>query len=50
MIELKPIGIIHSPYSLESHAPTQGIYSDEKFELEIFNDFVKGLKDIEGCL
>ncbi len=47
-IELKPIGIIHSPYKRQSQAPFQGIFSDKTFELEIFQEYIDGLKDIEG--
>ena len=47
-IELKPIGIIHSPFKERSQAPFQGIHSDEPCELEIFPEYVDGLKDIEG--
>ncbi len=43
---LKPIGIVHSPYKLKSEAPHQG---DETIsEIEIFPEFVEGLKDISG--
>ncbi|MHA1130483.1 MAG: tRNA (N6-threonylcarbamoyladenosine(37)-N6)-methyltransferase TrmO [Candidatus Helarchaeota archaeon] len=46
-INMKPIGIIHSPYKNRSQAPFQGIYSKEQFELEIFKEFTDGLMDIE---
>ena len=47
-IELDPIGIIHSPFRNRSQAPFQGILSDEECELEIYEEFADGLKDIEG--
>ena len=48
-IKLKPIGIIHTPYKEPKGIPIQG-----KFEggvtgtIEIFAEYKKGLKDIEG--
>ena len=48
-IKLKPIGIIHTPYKEPKGIPIQG-----KFEggvagtIEIFTEYKKGLKDIEG--
>lgn len=47
-IEFQPIGTIHSPYTKRSMAPFQGNTSNELFELEIFDAFTDGLKDIEG--
>ena len=44
--ELKIIGIIHSPYKTKSDAPRQG--NDTISKIEIFKEFVQGLKDIEG--
>ena len=40
------IGVIHSPYKTRADAPSQG--NDEICEIEIFKEFEKGLKDIEG--
>lgn len=48
-IKLLPIGIIHSPYKLPGDAPHQGRYSDEQVELEVYPEYVDGLKDIEGA-
>jgi tRNA-Thr(GGU) m(6)t(6)A37 methyltransferase TsaA len=48
-IKLKPIGIIHTPYKEPKGIPIQG-----KFEksvtgtIEIFPEYKKGLKDVEG--
>lgn len=44
---LQPIGIIHSPYRARGDAPRQGRYSEHRMELEIYEDYVDGLKDIE---
>ncbi len=45
-VDLKVIGIVHSPYKSRAEAPPQG--SDEICEIEIYKDFEDGLKDIEG--
>lgn len=48
-MELKSIGIIHSPYKNKSDAPRQGRLRDELFEIEIFPEFTEGLCDVEGA-
>ena len=47
-LELKPIGVIHSPYKNRGEAPYQGYKSQEISQIEIFREFEEGLKDIEG--
>src|SRR6056297_1304099 len=47
-MQLKKIGIIHSPYKEIKDAPKQGRYKDDEFTLEIFEEYEEGLKDIEG--
>ncbi len=47
-LELKPIGIIHSPYKNTGTAPYQGYKSKEISQIEVFEKFEEGLKDIEG--
>ncbi|MGQ9546367.1 MAG: tRNA (N6-threonylcarbamoyladenosine(37)-N6)-methyltransferase TrmO [Dehalococcoidia bacterium] len=47
-LELKPIGVIHSPYKNRVAAPYQGYRSEEVSQIEVFKDFEEGLKDIEG--
>jgi len=47
-LELKPIGIIHSPYRSRGGAPRQGCGREEISEIELFKEFEGGLKDIEG--
>jgi tRNA-Thr(GGU) m(6)t(6)A37 methyltransferase TsaA len=47
-LELKPIGIIHSPYKNTGEAPYQGYKSEEISQIEVFKEFEEGLKDIEG--
>ena len=45
----KPIGIIHSPFTSRDGMPIQPTSdASESGTLEIFPEFVKGLKDIEG--
>ncbi|MFC1532151.1 tRNA (N6-threonylcarbamoyladenosine(37)-N6)-methyltransferase TrmO [Thermodesulfobacteriota bacterium] len=47
-ITLQPIGIIHSPFKSKESFPIQGLYSsDAKGEVELFNEYSDGLKDIE---
>jgi len=47
-LELKPIGIIHSPYRDREQAPHQGHKREEICQVEVFKEFEEGLKDIEG--
>jgi formylmethanofuran dehydrogenase subunit E len=47
-LELKPIGITHSPYKNTWKAPYQGYKSEEISQIEIFKEFEEGLTDIEG--
>jgi len=44
---LKPIGVIHSPYHA-GQVPYQGCGREEIGEVEVFEQFAAGLKDIEG--
>ncbi len=48
MKELKSIGIIHTPYKSDGEAPYQAYKSEEIGEIEVFKEYEKGLKDIEG--
>lgn len=46
--EIKPIGIIHSPFSSKEDCPIQGGSAQgAKGRIEIFLEFEEGLKDIE---
>ena len=48
-IRIKPIGIIHTPYKEPKGIPIQGKFEkDVKGQIEIFSQYQKGLKDIEG--
>lgn len=46
-MELKSIGIIHSPYKNKHQAPSQGRFSGKESVLEIYEEFADGLKDVE---
>lgn len=45
-VNLKVIGIIHSPYKNTNEAPRQG--KNEIVDIEIYKEYEDGLKDIEG--
>jgi formylmethanofuran dehydrogenase subunit E len=45
-MHLRPIGIIHSPYKARKESPPQG--REEICWIEVFEQYVEGLKDIEG--
>ena len=45
-IELKPIGVVRSPYRERSEAPRQGRLSETESEIQIDEQFVPGLKDL----
>jgi len=48
-IELKPIGIIHSPFKQAAGTPTQPTYANGvEGRVEIFPEYAAGLKDLEG--
>ena len=49
MIELKPIGIIHSPFKEPGGMPIQPAGAEgEKGTVEVFDEYRAGLKDLEG--
>lgn len=47
-LELKPIGVIHSPYHSRVEAPRQGCGREEISRVEVFKEFEEGLRGIEG--
>ena len=47
-LELKPIGIIHSPYKNRADALYRGHRSRRISLIEVFEQFEEGLQDIEG--
>jgi tRNA-Thr(GGU) m(6)t(6)A37 methyltransferase TsaA len=46
--ELKPIGIIHTPYKKDGEAPHQAYKSEAIGKIEVFKEYEEGLKDVEG--
>jgi tRNA (adenine37-N6)-methyltransferase len=46
-LELKPIGIIHSPYKNTRDVPRHGHESEDISQVELFQEFEEGLQDIE---
>jgi len=48
-MELVPIGVIHSPYKERGDAPRQGSLLDNEITLEIYPQFVDGLKNITSA-
>ena len=48
-VVLKPIGVIHTPWSTPGEAPRQGGFApDSEGRVEVFSEYEEGLKDIEG--
>ena len=46
---LWPIGVIHTPYRSREDIPRQGRLSSELCEIEVFPEYIPGMKDIEKC-
>lgn len=46
-MELKRIGMIHSPFKTREEAPKSGRLTDRLSEIEIFDEYAEGLLDIE---
>ena len=46
-IEFKPIGLVHSPLKNISRNPVQSTFSEVKGQIEIFEEYAEGLKDLE---
>jgi tRNA-Thr(GGU) m(6)t(6)A37 methyltransferase TsaA len=48
-ITYEPVGIIHTPFKEQSSTPIQGVFApDSKGEVEVFPQYLEGLKDIAG--
>jgi len=47
-LELRPIGIIHSPYKDTQQGPYRGYKDRGISQIEVFEEFEQGLRDIEG--
>ena len=48
MIEINPIGIIHSPFNRKGQAPRQGRSCEERMQIEIYEQYISGLGSMEG--
>lgn len=46
--EIKPIGIIHTPYKQPGETPIQASRSKEIGKVEVFKEYSEGLDDIEA--
>ena len=47
-IEFQPIGVVHSPLKTLGGNPVQPSFSKVEGTIEIFEEYVEGLKDLEG--
>lgn len=47
MFKTKKIGIIHTPYKKDENIPHQAYLSEKIGEIEVFDKYIEGLKDIE---
>jgi formylmethanofuran dehydrogenase subunit E len=45
-MELRPIGVISSPYRKRGEAPRQGRFSAEESEIRVFPEYTEGLRDL----
>lgn len=45
---MKPIGVIHSPFSDKAQTPIQPNRSQATGQVEVFPEYVPGLQDLEG--
>lgn len=46
--KLEPIGVIRTPYKRDGEAPHQAYKSEDAGEVEVFEEYEEGLKDVEG--
>lgn len=47
-MNIKPIGIIHSPFKSKQETPIQPFRSKASGEIEVFREYERGLDDIES--
>jgi len=48
-MEVKPIGVIHTPFKQASGTPIQPVFAaDTRGEIEVFPQYADGLKDLDG--
>lgn len=49
MVNYKPIGVIHTPYTAAEGVPIQPVFSEKvTAQVEVFPEFEQGLKDLDG--
>ncbi|MDY6865757.1 MAG: tRNA (N6-threonylcarbamoyladenosine(37)-N6)-methyltransferase TrmO [Halobacteriota archaeon] len=48
IVNIKDIGIIHTPYTSLSDCPIQPSRSSDKGEVEVFKEYEEGLSDLDG--
>jgi tRNA-Thr(GGU) m(6)t(6)A37 methyltransferase TsaA len=46
---LRPIGVIHSPYTEKKGTPYQGRHENKESTIEVFDEYEPGLLDIDRC-
>jgi len=47
-VEVKPIGIIHTPFKRREDTPIQPSRSNARGEIEVFRQYEEGLEDVDG--
>jgi tRNA (adenine37-N6)-methyltransferase len=45
---MRPIGVIHSPFTVKDQTPIQASRSQAVGEVEVFPEYVPGLQDLDG--
>lgn len=45
---MRPIGVIHSPFTMKDQTPIQASRSQAVGQVEVFPEFVPGLQDLDG--
>jgi len=45
---MRPIGVIHTPFTATQGMPIQPIFSQASGRVEVFPEYADGLKDVEG--
>lgn len=46
--KMNPIGVIHSPFTRKTETPIQASYSNVIGQVEVFPEYIEGLKDLDG--
>jgi tRNA-Thr(GGU) m(6)t(6)A37 methyltransferase TsaA len=46
--QMRPIGIIHTPFTNKTKTPIQASRSDATGFVEVYPEFAEGLQDLEG--